>query len=153
MVKQWTLCIKFLLPFLHTFSYLKWSNVSSVKLLKLNKIKSILSVFWHLVCLCLSHSKYVNKICQVLDEGSGMPCGINQEGQLCVRSPTMMLEYYNNHTANMETIDSEGFIHTGDLGFYDEQGFVHVTDHVRETIKWRTYLVMFCFLVDGCSWA
>ncbi|XP_054270981.1 luciferin 4-monooxygenase-like [Macrosteles quadrilineatus] len=84
---------------------------------------------------------FYNVEMKVLDEGSGMPCGINQEGQLCVRSPTMMLEYYNNPTANNETIDSEGFIHTGDLGFYDEQGFVHVTDRVRETIKWRTYLV------------
>ncbi|KON80146.2 long-chain-fatty-acid--CoA ligase [Azoarcus sp. PA01] len=66
------------------------------------------------------------------DDGSEMPLG--QPGELCVRGPQVMREYWNRpeDTANVFTPD--GFLRTGDIATIDEKGFVRIVDRKKDMI-------------------
>lgn len=44
----------------------------------------------------------------------------DQVGRLQVKSPTIMMGYYQNEEANEEVFAENGWFHTGDLGFIHE---------------------------------
>src|SRR6266404_7468144 len=51
---------------------------------------------------------------KLVDPASGEERGRNQEGELWVRGPQLMIGYLNNLEATARTIDDEGWLHTGD---------------------------------------
>lgn len=55
------------------------------------------------------------------------------DGELCIRSGSMMAGYYKNPEATAETIQN-GWLHTGDLGYIDEEGYVYVTGRKKNLI-------------------
>jgi fatty-acyl-CoA synthase len=55
------------------------------------------------------------EIAIVDDTGQNLPSG--QVGEILVRSPSVMSNYWQDPEATRETIDNEGWLHTGDLGF------------------------------------
>lgn len=57
----------------------------------------------------------------------------NQTGEICVRSPTVMVGYWNNEKATADAI-KDGWLHTGDLGHLDEEGFLYLTDRSKDVI-------------------
>ena len=59
---------------------------------------------------------------------------IEEVGEICVRGPSVMLEYFGNPEATNQTIDGEGWLHTGDLGKMDSRGYVNITGRVKEMI-------------------
>lgn len=60
----------------------------------------------------------------------------NEEGvgEIAVRSPSLMLGYFNNSEATAEVFDEEGFLRTGDLGYLDERGFLFITGRKKSLI-------------------
>lgn len=58
----------------------------------------------------------------------------NDNGELLVKSPGVMLGYWDNPEATADTIDSDGWLHTGDLAMQDEQGFIHITGRLKDII-------------------
>ncbi len=59
---------------------------------------------------------------------------IGEIGEICARSPSVMLGYHDNDEATAEAIDSDGWLHTGDLGRMDARGYVTITGRVKEMI-------------------
>ena len=59
---------------------------------------------------------------------------IGEIGEICARSPSVMLGYHDNDEATVEAIDAEGWLHTGDLGRMDARGYVTITGRVKEMI-------------------
>jgi fatty-acyl-CoA synthase len=57
----------------------------------------------------------------------------NTEGQILIRSPAMMLGYWNNPKATAETI-RDGWLYTGDIGKIDEQGLITFVDRIKDII-------------------
>lgn len=72
---------------------------------------------------------------KVIDTETGKPLPPNKEGELWLKSPTIMKEYLGNLEATSSTIDSEGWLRTGDLSYIDDNGFVHIVERIKELIK------------------
>lgn len=69
----------------------------------------------------------------ILDEnGNELPAG--NEGEICVKSPAVMIGYFNDDEETDKVIDGEGRLHTGDLGWLDENGYLHVSGRKKDII-------------------
>lgn len=69
----------------------------------------------------------------VLDpEGNHLPPG--EEGELCLRGPSVMLGYWRNPEAT-EAALGHGWLRTGDLGTMDERGRGYLLGRAKELIK------------------
>ena len=77
----------------------------------------------------------------VVDVDTGIPLGINLRGEIWTRGPQVMKGYLNNPTSTMNTIDSNGWLHTGDIGYADENGNFFIVDRLKELIKYKAYQV------------
>jgi long-chain acyl-CoA synthetase len=55
-------------------------------------------------------------------------------GEIAIRSPSIMLGYYENPEATAEVITSDGWLKTGDLGYIDNKGFVYISGRQKNLI-------------------
>jgi fatty-acyl-CoA synthase len=69
---------------------------------------------------------------QVIDS-AGHSARPGRHGEIVVRSPSVMREYWHNPQATAEVM-ADGWLRTGDLGFLDGDGFLHVTGRIKEII-------------------
>jgi long-chain acyl-CoA synthetase len=60
---------------------------------------------------------------------------IADDGEICVKGPSVMLGYYNLPEKTKEVIDEEGFFHTGDIGTLVNGKFLKITDRKKEIFK------------------
>ncbi|MNO82657.1 Long-chain-fatty-acid--CoA ligase [compost metagenome] len=65
-------------------------------------------------------------------DGKIVPRG--QVGELCTRGYSVMLGYWNNPLATMESIDVGRWMHTGDLASMDENGYVCIVGRSKDMI-------------------
>lgn len=56
------------------------------------------------------------------------------EGEILIKSPTLMLGYYENEEETKRAIDEEGYFHSGDLGYIDKDGFIYITGRSKNVI-------------------
>jgi long-chain acyl-CoA synthetase len=55
-------------------------------------------------------------------------------GEVAVKSPSIMLGYYNNPEATKEVITDDGWLLTGDLGYLDKKGFLFISGRKKNLI-------------------
>lgn len=55
------------------------------------------------------------------------------EGEILIKSTTLMLGYYENEEATKEAIQDNWF-HSGDLGYINEEGFIYITGRSKNVI-------------------
>ena len=77
----------------------------------------------------------------VVDTETGKPLPPYREGELWLKSPSIMKGYLGNVEATAATIDSDGWLKTGDLCYFDEDGFLFIVDRIKELIKHNGYQV------------
>lgn len=73
-------------------------------------------------------------ILKVIDD-SGKRCGINIDGEICIKSKFMFTKYLGDEESTKAAIDADGFLLTGDIGHFDENGNLFIVDRKKETIR------------------
>ncbi len=68
----------------------------------------------------------------------GVEVKLGEENELLVRSPAVMLGYWNNPEATAAMIDTDGWLHTGDKAHIDDNGHIHITGRLKEIIVLAT---------------
>ncbi|MEX8506314.1 long-chain fatty acid--CoA ligase [Leptothrix ochracea] len=63
---------------------------------------------------------------------SGVEIKVSETGELLVKSPGLLKEYYKNPAATAEVLDAEGWYHTGDAGYLDEGGHLKIIDRAKD---------------------
>ena len=81
-----------------------------------------------------------NTFSRIVDP-EGNDLGIDEEGELWVKGPQVMLGYLNNPEATAETLDADGWLHTGDVARIDADGHLFIVDRVKELIKYKGFQV------------
>ena len=71
---------------------------------------------------------------RICDFETGALKSLDQEGELCVRSPSLLKSYWNKPEATTESLRN-GWLHTGDIGLIDSQGFIHFLGRRKEMLK------------------
>jgi len=67
----------------------------------------------------------------------GVPCKgveikVADNGEILVKSPGLLKEYYKNPKATEEVLTSDGWYHTSDAGFIDSHGHLKIIDRVKD---------------------
>jgi acyl-CoA synthetase (AMP-forming)/AMP-acid ligase II len=65
------------------------------------------------------------------DEGRDVQPG--EVGEIILRGPNVMKEYYKNPEATAQTLRN-GWLHTGDMGRCDDEGYLYFTDRKKDMI-------------------
>lgn len=65
----------------------------------------------------------------------GLHVKISEEGELRVKSPSIMKGYYKEPELTAEVFDEEGYLRTGDICEYDHDGFLFVTGRAKDQFK------------------
>ncbi|CAG9181857.1 Long-chain-fatty-acid--CoA ligase [Cupriavidus laharis] len=71
---------------------------------------------------------------KVCDFATGELLPLGTEGELCVRTPTLLKGYWNKPDATRESL-RDGWFHTGDIGVIDIDGYVHYLGRRKEMLK------------------
>ena len=63
---------------------------------------------------------------------AGVEIKLADSGEILVRSPGLLKEYYKNPAATAEVLTPEGWYHTGDAGFIDSHGHLKIIDRHKD---------------------
>ncbi len=63
---------------------------------------------------------------------AGVEIKVADNGEILVRSPGLLKEYYKNPQATAEVLTADGWYHTSDAGFLDAQGHLKIIDRVKD---------------------
>jgi len=72
----------------------------------------------------------------IRDFESGAVCALGSEGEICVRTPSLMTAYWNRTEESAATLEG-GWFRTGDIGAFDEHGYLHFLGRRKEMLKYR----------------
>jgi long-chain acyl-CoA synthetase len=72
------------------------------------------------------------EVCVKNDKGEQQV--FNEPGELCVRGPQVMKEYWNRPKETANVMDAEGWLHTGDIAVINEGGYVKLVDRLKDLI-------------------
>jgi long-chain acyl-CoA synthetase len=62
----------------------------------------------------------------------GVQIKVADNGEILVKSPGLLKEYYKNPAATAEVLTADGWYHTSDAGFLDAQGHLKIIDRVKD---------------------
>ncbi len=63
---------------------------------------------------------------------AGVQIRLTDAGEILVKSPGLLKEYYRNPQATAEVLTPDGWFHTGDAGFLDAHGHLKIIDRAKD---------------------
>jgi long-chain acyl-CoA synthetase len=78
-------------------------------------------------------------------DDSDRELAVGEVGEMLLRAPQHMVEYWNNPGETAETLRTHGaggpWVHTGDLARADEEGFIFIVDRKKDMLKTNGFQV------------
>jgi len=71
---------------------------------------------------------------RIVDNDTGNDCEQGEVGEIWVRSPQVMLGYWNLPEETAKSITPDGWFKSGDAGYVDAEGYVYIHDRVKDMI-------------------
>jgi long-chain acyl-CoA synthetase len=81
------------------------------------------------VCLQPDHEAKADTVGVPID---GVEIKVAENGEILVKSPGLLKEYYKNPAATAEVLTADGWYHTGDAGFLDAGGHLKIIDRAKD---------------------
>jgi long-chain acyl-CoA synthetase len=81
------------------------------------------------VCLQPDHEAKADTVGVPID---GVEIRLADNGEILVKSPGLLREYYKNPEATAEVLTPDGWYHTGDAGFLDAGGHLKIIDRAKD---------------------
>jgi long-chain acyl-CoA synthetase len=81
------------------------------------------------VCLQPDHEAKADTVGVPID---GVQIRLADNGEIMVKSPGLLKEYYKNPAATAEVLTADGWYHTGDAGFLDAGGHLKIIDRAKD---------------------
>jgi long-chain acyl-CoA synthetase len=81
------------------------------------------------VCLQPDHEVKADTVGVPID---GVEIKVTDSGEILVRSPGLLKQYYKNPAATAEVLTPDGWYHTGDAGFIDAGGHLKIIDRAKD---------------------
>lgn len=76
---------------------------------------------------------YIDMEVRIVDEnGNDVPLG--QPGEIWMRGPMVMKEYWNNPEETKKVFTEDGWLKSGDVAYMDEDGYVFIVDRTKDMI-------------------
>ena len=84
--------------------------------------------------VCLQPDRQI-KYDSVGQPAPGVEIKIADSGEILVKGPMLLKEYYQRPDATAESINAEGYFMTGDAGFIDSDGHLKIIDRAKDVGK------------------
>jgi long-chain acyl-CoA synthetase len=81
------------------------------------------------VCLQPDHEAKADTVGVPIE---GVEIKVGEGGEILVKSPGLLKEYYRNPAATAEVLTPDGWYHTGDAGFLDAGGHLKIIDRAKD---------------------
>lgn len=81
------------------------------------------------VCLQPDHEARADTVGVPIE---GVEVRLTDSGEILIKSPGLLKEYYKNPAATAEVLTAEGWYHTGDAGFLDHGGHLKIIDRAKD---------------------
>ncbi len=81
------------------------------------------------VCLQPDHEAKADTVGVPIE---GVEIKVAENGEILVKSPGLLREYYKNPEATAEVLTPDGWYHTGDAGFLDAGGHLKIIDRAKD---------------------
>ena len=81
------------------------------------------------VCLQPDHEARADTVGVPID---GVEIKVADNGEILIKSPGLLKEYYKNPVATAEVLSADGWYHTGDAGFVDAAGHLKIIDRAKD---------------------
>ncbi|MCO5563702.1 hypothetical protein L7F22_017349 [Adiantum nelumboides] len=65
----------------------------------------------------------------------------NKRGELWVRGPNVIQDYFHNEEATAATISQDGWLHTRDLVYFNDDGELDIVGRLKDLIKYKGFQV------------
>lgn len=77
---------------------------------------------------------------RIIDPGTGERLEFGKQGEIEIKAPSQMKEYFGNSEATNKSLTEDGFIRTGDLGFQEEEGHFIFVARMGDVLRLGGYL-------------
>jgi long-chain acyl-CoA synthetase len=76
----------------------------------------------------------LNTDIKLKDPATGEEVAQGEPGEMCIKGPQVMVEYYKNPEETKNVFDDDGYLHTGDVAVQDEEGYLQIVDRTKDMI-------------------
>ena len=77
----------------------------------------------------------LNTDIRLKDPATGEEVAQGEPGEMCIKGPQVMVEYYKKPEETKKVFDEDGYLHTGDVAVQDEDGYLRIVDRTKDMIN------------------